>query len=57
MLLTHASAVTERTRLVVAVMALALHHPLHVAHQCATRDYLSGGRAILGVCIGREHHY
>jgi len=57
MLLTHASAVTERTRLGVAVMALAIHHPLHVAHQCATLDYLTGGHAILGVCIGREHHY
>ena len=57
MLLTHASAVTERIRLGVAVMVLAIHHPLHVAHQCATLDYLSGGRAILGVGIGREHHY
>jgi probable F420-dependent oxidoreductase len=57
MLLTHAGAVTSKIRLGVSVMVLAIHHPLQVAHQCATLDYLSGGRAILGVGIGRDHHY
>ena len=28
-----------------------------VAHQWACLDYVSNGRAILGVGIGREHHY
>ncbi len=28
-----------------------------VAHQWACLDYASNGRAILGVGIGREHHY
>jgi len=36
---------------------LAIHSPLMVAHQWATLDYVSGGRAILGVGLGRDHHY
>ncbi|HEX4174063.1 MAG TPA: LLM class flavin-dependent oxidoreductase [Acetobacteraceae bacterium] len=55
--LTYAAAVTTRIRLGASVVVLAIHSPLMVAHQWATLDHLSGGRAILGVGLGREHHY
>lgn len=55
--LTYAAAVTGRIRLGASVVVLAIHSPMMVAHQWATLDQLSNGRAILGVGIGREHHY
>ena len=55
--LTYAAAVTTTIRLGVSVMMLPLHHPIHVAHQIATLDYLSNGRAILGAGLGRDSHY
>jgi len=55
--LTYAAAVTSRIRLGASVVVLAVHSPMMVAHQWATLDYLSRGRAILGVGLGREHHY
>ena len=55
--LTYAAAVTTAIRLGISVMVLPIHHPVHVAHQLATLDYLSNGRAILGVGLGRDHHY
>jgi probable F420-dependent oxidoreductase len=55
--LTYAAAVTQRIRLGASVVVLAIHSPMTVAHQWATLDRLSGGRAILGVGLGREHHY
>ena len=55
--LTYAAAVTSRIRLGASVVVLAIHSPLMVAHQWATLDYASDGRAILGVGLGREHHY
>jgi probable F420-dependent oxidoreductase len=55
--LTYAAAVTTTIRLGVSVMVLAIHHPIHVAHQIATLDYVSNGRAILGAGLGRGHHY
>jgi probable F420-dependent oxidoreductase len=55
--LTYAASVTSTIRVGASVVVLAVHHPAMVAHQWATLDYVSGGRAILGVGLGREHHY
>jgi len=55
--LTYAAAVTTRIRLGCSVVVLPAHHPAQVAHQWACLDHLSGGRAILGVGLGRDHHY
>jgi probable F420-dependent oxidoreductase len=55
--LTYAAAVTTTIRVGVAVVVLPVHSPIHVAHQVATLDYVSHGRAILGVGLGREAHY
>jgi probable F420-dependent oxidoreductase len=55
--LSYAAAVTQRIRLGVSVVVLPLHSPVHVAHQVASLDYVSGGRAILGVGLGRAAHY
>ena len=57
LILTYAAAVTTRIRLGVAVVVLPVHNPSHVANQYATLDYVSNGRAILGLGLGREHHY
>ena len=54
--LTYAAAVTQRIRLGASVIVLAIHSPMTVAHQWATLDRLSGGRAILGVGLGHEHY-
>lgn len=56
-ILAYAAAITQRIRLGVAVVVLPIHHPGHVAHQFATLDYVSGGRAILGLGLGRDHHF
>ena len=56
-ILTYAAAVTTRIRVGVAVLVRPVQHPLHVAHQVATLDQISNGRAILGVGLGREAHY
>lgn len=55
--LTYAAAVTTRIRLGASVVVLPVHNPIHVAHQWASLDYVSNGRAILGVGLGRDHHY
>jgi probable F420-dependent oxidoreductase len=55
--LTYAAAVTRKIRLGCSVVVLPVHNPLHVAHQWASLDYVSNGRAILGVGLGRDHHY
>jgi probable F420-dependent oxidoreductase len=55
--LSYAATATSRIRLGASVVVLAIHSPLLVAHQWATLDHLSGGRAILGVGLGRAHHY
>jgi len=56
-ILTYAAAVTRSIRLGVAVVVLPIHHPAMVAHKVATLDYASNGRAILGLGLGRDHHY
>ena len=56
-ILSYAAAMTKRIRLGVAVAVLPVHNPSHVAHQFATLDYVSRGRAILGIGLGRERHY
>jgi probable F420-dependent oxidoreductase len=56
-ILTYAAAVTTTIRVGVSVVVLPVHSPMHVAHQVATLDYASHGRAILGVGLGREAHY
>src|SRR5262249_14982014 len=55
--LTFAASITKRIGLGAAVIVLPIHHPLMVAHQWATLDFISGGRAPLGARPGREHHY
>jgi probable F420-dependent oxidoreductase len=55
--LTYAAAATSKIRLGCSVVVLQIHSPLMVAHQWACLDYVSNGRAILGVGIGRDHHY
>ena len=57
LVLATAAAVTTRIRLGVSVIVLPVRHPAHVAHQLASLDHLSGGRATLGVGIGRNQHY
>jgi probable F420-dependent oxidoreductase len=56
-ILAYAAAVTSQIGLGASVIVLPVHHPVRVAHQWATLDYISNGRAILGIGIGREHHY
>ena len=55
--LTYAAAVTSTIRLGASVVVLPVHNPIHIAHQWASLDHVSGGRAILGVGLGRDHHY
>jgi probable F420-dependent oxidoreductase len=55
--LTYAAAVTTTIRVGVSVIVLPVQHPVQVAHQITTLDHTSNGRAILGIGIGRDHHY
>jgi len=55
--LSFAASITKRIGVGAAVIVLPIHHPLMVAHQWATLDFISGGRAILAVGLGRAHHY
>jgi len=52
-LLSALAGVTERVRLAVGCMATFVHrHPVMLAQQWASLDVLSGGRALLAVCLG-----
>jgi probable F420-dependent oxidoreductase len=55
-ILTYAAAVTTRIKMGTSVVVLPLRSPIHVAHTFASLDYVSNGRAILGVGLGREHY-
>jgi probable F420-dependent oxidoreductase len=55
--LTYAAAVTSRIGLGASVLVLPVHDPRMVAHQWASLDFLSNGRAIMGVGIGRPFHF
>jgi probable F420-dependent oxidoreductase len=56
-ILTYVAAITTKIRLGVAVIVLPVHSPIEVAHRVATLDYVSNGRAVLGVGLGRAQHY
>ena len=52
-LLSTLAGVTSRVRLGVGCMATFVHrHPVMLAHQWASLDVLSNGRALLAVCLG-----
>src|SRR6202158_3535822 len=55
--LTYAAAVTTRIGLGASVLVLPVHDPRMVAHPWATLDYVSNGRALMGVGIGRPFHF
>ena len=55
--LTYAAAVTSRIGLGASVLVLPVHDPRMVAHQWASLDTISNGRAIMGVGIGRPVHF
>jgi probable F420-dependent oxidoreductase len=54
--LTYAAALTSRIGLGASVLVLPVHDPRMVAHQWATLDYVSNGRALMGVGIGQARH-
>lgn len=56
-ILTYAAALTSRIGLGASVLVLPVHDPRMVAHQWASLDAVSNGRAIMGVGIGRPFHF
>jgi probable F420-dependent oxidoreductase len=54
--LTYAAAVTTRIGLGASVLVLPVHDPRMVAHQWASLDHVSNGRALMGVGIGQPRH-
>jgi probable F420-dependent oxidoreductase len=56
-ILTYAAAVTTTIRLGAAVLVLPVHDPRLTAHQWASLDALSNGRALMAVGLGRPQHF
>lgn len=50
--LTYVAAVTKRVRLGTSILVLPLRHPVMLAKQIATLEYLSSGRYIIGAGVG-----
>jgi len=55
--LTYAAGITKRIGLGASVLVLPVHDPRLTAHQWASLDTVSNGRAIMGVGIGRPFHF
>ena len=52
LMLTHAAAVTERIELGTAILIAPMRHPVMLAKEIATLDYLSRGRFVFGYGLG-----
>ena len=50
------AARTQRLKFGPSVMMLPLRHPIAVAREVATLDFLSGGRVIMAVGLGADEH-
>src|SRR5262250_171918 len=54
-LLSYVAAITSKLRLGTSVILLPLRNPLQLAKAYATLDFMSGGRAVMGVGLGGGH--
>ncbi len=54
-LLSYVAAITTKLRLGTSVVLLTLRNPVQLAKSFSTLDWMSGGRAVLGVGLGGGH--
>lgn len=54
-LLSYVAAITTKLRLGTSVVLLTLRNPIQLAKSFSTLDWMSGGRAILGIGLGGGH--